>query len=107
AADLPTDQGHVVEESVCLRLGEIRLASFSAKAPDSRIPRELIVGPVWATGNAVAIQVVGVGVGQQSSLGDGFQQTEADHLRRNTNGKLGVGVKRAVAGLADFQLRGA
>src|SRR5690606_40113316 len=56
AAEQATAQAHVVEESVGILLGEIRLASFPAKAPDHRLPRELIVDPVWATGNAVAIQ---------------------------------------------------
>ena len=83
AAEQTGAQTHVVEEGIGVLLVEARLSGLPAEAANHGLPAGLVEDPVRAAGDAVAVAVIGVGIGQQRLFGNGFEQAQADHRWRD------------------------
>ncbi|MNC16271.1 hypothetical protein D3C75_641200 [compost metagenome] len=103
AGDQRGGQAHVIEEGIGVLLVERRLSSLPAEAAEAAALAGMVPDLVGAAGDAVAIAIVRIGIGQQRRLGDRLEQTQADHRRRHAQRELGVGVQGAIAELAELQ----
>jgi len=73
-----------------------RRPRFQAKAAQHGLVIFNRPNHIGAAGNAVAIRVVRVGMGQDVGGRNGLEQAQADHLRRNPWAEHGIGMQRAI-----------
>ena len=102
-ADQAAGQAHIAREGLGILLVEVGLAGLPAEAAEYAALLRAVPDAIGAPGNAIAIGVVRVGIGQDGRLGYGFQQAQADHRRRYARRELGIRMQGAIAQLADLQ----
>ncbi|MNH12075.1 hypothetical protein D3C79_716080 [compost metagenome] len=84
-------------------LVDVRLPGLPAETAKDGFAQGIVPDLVGSATDAVAVAVVGIGIGQNRRFGDGFKQAQADHRRGNTGGETCIGVHRTVTELADLQ----
>ncbi|MNG21043.1 hypothetical protein D3C84_1053660 [compost metagenome] len=60
---------------------EVRLPGFPAKSAEDGLLLHVIPNPVRASGDAVFVLRLRLGIGQDRLVGDRFEQTQANHWR--------------------------
>ncbi|MNH09864.1 hypothetical protein D3C81_1113430 [compost metagenome] len=86
-------------------LVDVGLPGFPAEAADHGGALGIVPDAVGTAADTIAIAVVRVFVGEDVGLGDGFEQTQANHWRRHAGRETGVRVHRTIAQLGDLQGR--
>lgn len=96
-------QAHVAGKGVHVLLVEVGLSGFPAEPAHDDLLLRIVPDPVGAARDAIGVLVIGIGVGEDGVICNGFQQPQADHRRGNARRDMCFGVHRAVAQLGDPQ----
>jgi len=76
-------EAHITRKGVNILLIEVRLSGFPAKTAQNRLLLRVIPHPVRTPGHAASGFALGIGIGQDRLVGDGFEQPQANHRRRD------------------------